>query len=168
MKYEDRDRIEPGEAPRPAVTAANQPADGEQNRTPNAVDHYSLVLQIIQVVPVVTAFIVHAIADDLVANLLSWLLLLLGTGSVVWIERIRRRRARGAQPARQWTDPPAEQAPPSTPQVPIVKTTTSDGGITISIWVGQPVRDKAATERRHARRVAKSRQRSRNRPPDRG
>jgi len=170
VEDEGRDRIEHEVAFRHAARGTGHSAAGERNRTPNAVDHYSLVLQIIQVVPVVTAFIVHAIADDRLANLLSWLLLLVGTGSVVWIERIKRRRAVRARPTRRSPDPAAEQPPPTVPPpVPVVTTHASEGGITISIQFGQPVRDRAATERRRARRAAMTRQRVRNnRPPDRG
>ena len=89
---------------RPATVApAGRLARRRRERTPNAVDHYSLVLQIIQVFPIIAEFIVLVVADAWLARLLSGICLLAGTVWVIKLEgaggvlhALRSRRARRA------------------------------------------------------------------------
>ena len=91
-----------GARPAPALPTGRL-ARRRRERTPNAVDHYSLVLQIIQVFPIITEFIVLVVADAWLARLLSGICLLAGTVWVVKLEgaggvlhALRSRRARPA------------------------------------------------------------------------
>ncbi|MBY8882319.1 hypothetical protein [Actinacidiphila acidipaludis] len=77
-----------GRVPTPAMRPPEHPSHGR--RRANAYDRYSLVLQLIQVFPVVSAFLVAMIADSLLAFALAGAALAAATGLVVWAERTGR------------------------------------------------------------------------------
>jgi len=64
-----------------------------QEREPNAVDHYSLALQIIQVFPIVTEPIVLVLPNAWIARTVAGIALIGGTTLVIRIERHRHARA---------------------------------------------------------------------------
>lgn len=100
-EVENRSQAPDGGARPAPLEPAERGARRRRDRTPNAVDHYSLVLQIIQVFPIITEFIILVVADAWLARLLSGICLLAGTVWVVRLERsggvlhaLRQRRAR--------------------------------------------------------------------------
>jgi hypothetical protein len=71
--------------PAPAAPPPEHPSPGR--RRANAYDRYSLLLQLIQVFPVVSAFLVAMVADSVLAFVLAAAALAAATGAVVWAER---------------------------------------------------------------------------------
>lgn len=69
-----------------------QHAEPPREREPNAVDHYSLALQIIQVFPIVTEPIVLVLPSAWIARIVAGIALLGGTTLVIWTERHRHTR----------------------------------------------------------------------------
>lgn len=74
--------------PRPKHAAQRPPRE----REPNAVDHYSLALQIIQVFPIVTEPIVLVLPSAWIARTVAGVALLGGTTLVIRTERHRHAR----------------------------------------------------------------------------
>ena len=77
-----------GLARTPAAQPPEHPASGR--RRANAYDRYSLLLQLVQVFPVVSAFLAALVADSVLAFVLSGTALAVATGLVVWTERTGR------------------------------------------------------------------------------
>ena len=95
---------------RPApVAPAGRIARRRRDRTPNAVDHYSLVLQIIQVFPIITEFIVLVVADAWLARLLSGICLLVGT---IWVVKLESSGGVVHALRRHWARPAAGTSEP--------------------------------------------------------
>lgn len=67
------------------------------DRASNAVDQYSLILQLIQVFPIVAQAAAVAVAPDWLSRSLACAGLLAATGWVVWLE-FRRTRNAGQRP----------------------------------------------------------------------
>ena len=67
------------------------------NRSPNAVDHYSLFLQVIQVFPVITSVALLIFSSAWLAKVISAILLVGGTGLVVVLEYGGERRRRAVE-----------------------------------------------------------------------
>jgi len=65
------------------------------NRSPNAVDQYSLFLQMIQVFPVISSVVVLIFSNAWLAKMVSGILLVGGTALVVALEYGGERRRRG-------------------------------------------------------------------------
>ena len=133
------------------------------NRSPNAVDHYSLFLQMIQVFPIITSVVVLIFSSAWLAKVISGVLLVGGTGLVILLEYRGERRRRGLEAvarlaAAQKADPEplgdthAQQytltrVGPGLPDVRSVVTDEGDQHIVISIQVRsvpsvKPVRRK--------------------------
>jgi hypothetical protein len=73
------------------------------NRSPNAVDQYSLFLQMIQVFPVISSVVVLIFSNAWLAKMVSGILLVGGTALVVALEYGGERRRRGLDVAARST-----------------------------------------------------------------
>lgn len=134
------------------VTTGGSDTAGRAERRANAIDHYSLVLQLVQVFPVVTGVTVAVVATAWVARALAGVFLLVGS---LWAIRLERSaKDRGAR----------RDASAQDPQVRAVVLAQPTDEISILIQVRSSV-SPSAPGRRRRRRLLRHASRAVSGPP---